>query len=119
MTALAAFFAMIPGALALERGSEANAPLARAILGGLLAGEPATLFVLPVIYTLLVRDIAQAESRASRRHQAAHAAAADPSGRRLERQDEGNGTSRRCERHRIGSGQTSDSSGEFPGGPCP
>ena len=36
-----------PGAFALERGSEANAPLARAILGGLLAGEPATLFVLP------------------------------------------------------------------------
>ncbi len=31
MTALAAFFALIPGALALERGSEANAPLARAI----------------------------------------------------------------------------------------
>ena len=56
MTALAAFFAMIPGALALERGSEANAPLARAILGGLLAGEPATLFVLPCLYSLLVRD---------------------------------------------------------------
>ena len=56
MTALAAFFALIPGALAIERGSEANAPLARAILGGLLAGEPATLFVLPVIYTLLVRE---------------------------------------------------------------
>ncbi len=34
MTALAAFFALIPGALAIERGSEANAPLARAILGG-------------------------------------------------------------------------------------
>jgi hypothetical protein len=56
MTALAAFFAMIPGAFALERGSEANAPLARAILGGLLAGEPATLFVLPCLYSLLVRD---------------------------------------------------------------
>ncbi len=56
MTALAAFFALIPGALALERGSEANAPLARAILGGLLAGEPATLFVLPCLYSLLVRD---------------------------------------------------------------
>ena len=40
MTALAAFFAMVPGALAIERGSEANAPLARAILGGLLAGAP-------------------------------------------------------------------------------
>jgi multidrug efflux pump subunit AcrB len=56
MTALAAFFAMIPGALALERGSEANAPLARAILGGLIAGEPATLFVLPCLYSLMVRD---------------------------------------------------------------
>jgi hypothetical protein len=30
--------------------------LARAILGGLLAGEPATLFVLPALYSLLVRD---------------------------------------------------------------
>jgi multidrug efflux pump subunit AcrB len=56
MTALAAFFAMLPTALALEHGSEANAPLARAILGGLLAGEPATLFVLPAFYALLVRD---------------------------------------------------------------
>jgi multidrug efflux pump subunit AcrB len=56
MTAVAAFFALIPGALALERGSEANAPLARAILGGLAAGEPATLFVLPCLYSLMVRD---------------------------------------------------------------
>ena len=55
MTALAAFFAMIPMALALGRGSEANAPLGRAILGGLLAGEPATLFVLPALYSLMVR----------------------------------------------------------------
>ncbi len=56
MTALAAFFAMIPAAMALERGSEANAPLARAILGGLMAGEPATLFVLPCLYMLMVKD---------------------------------------------------------------
>jgi hypothetical protein len=56
MTALAAFFAMIPAAMAIERGSEANAPLARAILGGLLAGEPATLFVLPCLYALMVKD---------------------------------------------------------------
>ena len=54
MTALAAFFAMIPTALALEHGSEANAPLARAILGGLIAGEPATLFVLPAVYALVI-----------------------------------------------------------------
>ena len=56
MTALAAFFAMIPTALPLEHGSEANAPLARAILGGLIAGEPATLFVLPALYAFFVRD---------------------------------------------------------------
>ncbi len=69
MTALAAFFALIPGALALERGSEANAPLARAILGGLLAGEPATLFVLPVIYSLLVKE--SPKERADRERRAA------------------------------------------------
>jgi multidrug efflux pump subunit AcrB len=56
MTALAAFFAMVPMALAFGRGSEANAPLGRAILGGLLAGEPATLFVLPALYSLMVRE---------------------------------------------------------------
>jgi multidrug efflux pump subunit AcrB len=64
MTALAAFFAMIPAALAIERGSEANAPLARAILGGLLAGEPATLFVLPALYSLMVRDKKQTTDHA-------------------------------------------------------
>ena len=68
MTALAAFFALIPGAFALERGSEANAPLARAILGGLLAGEPATLFVLPALYSLLVHDSrAEEEEHTARR----------------------------------------------------
>jgi multidrug efflux pump subunit AcrB len=69
MTALAAFFALIPGAMAIERGSEANAPLARAILGGLLAGEPATLFVLPVIYSLIVRDNPKQRAEAAARHQ--------------------------------------------------
>ena len=73
MTALAAFFALIPGACALERGSEANAPLARAILGGLLAGEPATLFVLPVLYSLLIHDTPQTEEERKARL-AAHSA---------------------------------------------
>ncbi len=71
MTALAAFFALIPGALAIERGSEANAPLARAILGGLMAGEPATLFVLPVIYTLLVRESPKDRAEREARHKSA------------------------------------------------
>ncbi len=69
MTALAAFFAMIPTALALEKGSEANAPLARAILGGLIAGEPATLFVLPALYAVLVRE-KKAEPRLDEEHHA-------------------------------------------------
>ncbi|MGH7134579.1 MAG: efflux RND transporter permease subunit, partial [Pirellulales bacterium] len=56
MTALAAFFAMIPTALALEKGSEANAPLGRAILGGLVAAWPSTLFIVPALYTIMVRD---------------------------------------------------------------
>ena len=42
-------------ALAFERGSEANAPLGRAVIGGLLAGLATTLFVVPVIYSLLIR----------------------------------------------------------------
>jgi len=78
MTALAAFFALVPGALALERGSEANAPLARAILGGLLAGEPATLFVLPVIYTLLVRESPKEVAERTARLHSAHQPNSDP-----------------------------------------
>ena len=56
MTALAAFFAMIPMALALGRGSEANGPLGRAVIGGILAGLVTTLFVVPSLYSLVVRD---------------------------------------------------------------
>jgi multidrug efflux pump subunit AcrB len=56
MTGLAAFFALIPMAMALERGSEANAPLGRAVIGGLLAGLVTTLFVVPSLYSLVVRD---------------------------------------------------------------
>ncbi len=66
MTALAALSAMIPTALALEKGSEANAPLARAILGGLLAVEPATLFVLPALYSLLAWDSRRAPQSPNR-----------------------------------------------------
>lgn len=67
MTALAAFFAMLPMALSLGRGSEANAPLGRAIVGGLLAGAPATLFVLPALYSLLIRAPRSHEELSHRR----------------------------------------------------
>jgi multidrug efflux pump subunit AcrB len=55
MTALATFFALIPMSLGLNRGSEANVPLGRAVLGGLLAGLATTLFVVPCLFSLLVR----------------------------------------------------------------
>ena len=56
MTAIAAFFALVPMALALARGSEANAPLGRAVIGGILAGLVTTLLVVPALYSLVVRD---------------------------------------------------------------
>jgi multidrug efflux pump subunit AcrB len=61
MTALAAFFALIPMALGLARGSEANTPLGRAVIGGLLAGMVTTLFVVPALFSLVVRDRPSAE----------------------------------------------------------
>jgi multidrug efflux pump subunit AcrB len=56
MTALAAFFALLPMALGLARGSEANTPLGRAVIGGLVAGLVTTLFVVPALFSLVVRD---------------------------------------------------------------
>jgi multidrug efflux pump subunit AcrB len=55
MTALAALFALIPMALGLARGSEANTPLGRAVIGGLLAGLVTTLFVVPALFSLVIR----------------------------------------------------------------
>jgi multidrug efflux pump subunit AcrB len=65
MTALAAFFALLPMALGLERGSEANTPLGRAVIGGLLAGLVTTLFVVPCLYSLVIRDHSPAPEAAT------------------------------------------------------
>ncbi len=54
MTALATFFALVPMSFGLTRGSEANVPLGRAVLGGLVAGLVTTLFVVPCVYSLVV-----------------------------------------------------------------
>jgi len=53
MTALAMILGMVPMALALGEAGEQNAPLGRAVIGGLLVATLTTLFVVPVIYTLL------------------------------------------------------------------
>jgi multidrug efflux pump subunit AcrB len=44
---------MLPLSLGLGEGGEQNAPLGRAVLGGLLAATFATLFFVPVLYTVL------------------------------------------------------------------
>jgi multidrug efflux pump subunit AcrB len=56
MTFLATTLDLIPMAIGLGRGSEANVPLARAVVGGLVTSTALTLFVLPIIYTLLLKD---------------------------------------------------------------
>ncbi len=53
MTAMAMLAGMIPMALGLGEGGEQNAPLGRAVIGGLIVATIATLFVVPVIYSLL------------------------------------------------------------------
>ncbi|HUB08632.1 MAG TPA: efflux RND transporter permease subunit [Myxococcales bacterium] len=53
MTALAMIIGMIPMALALGEGGEQNAPLGRAVIGGLLVATLVTLFIVPVVYSLL------------------------------------------------------------------
>jgi multidrug efflux pump subunit AcrB len=55
MTALAMILGMIPMAMGLGEAGEQNAPLGRAVIGGLLLATVSTLFVVPVVYTLLRR----------------------------------------------------------------
>ncbi|HZQ43791.1 MAG TPA: efflux RND transporter permease subunit [Acidobacteriaceae bacterium] len=53
MTALAMIIGMFPMALALGEGGEQNAPLGRAVIGGLVFATVGTLFLVPTIYSLL------------------------------------------------------------------
>jgi len=64
MTALAMIIGMLPMAFALGEGGEQNAPLGRAVIGGLLVATVATLFFVPTVFTVLH----------SRRDRGAHAA---------------------------------------------
>ncbi len=54
MTACAMTVGMVPMALALERGSQMQAPLGRAVIGGLVMSTFATLFVVPSIFALML-----------------------------------------------------------------
>jgi multidrug efflux pump subunit AcrB len=53
MTALAMIIGMVPMAIGMGEGGEQNAPLGRAVIGGLLFATFATLFFVPVVFTIV------------------------------------------------------------------
>ena len=57
MTALAMILGMVPTAIGLGEGSSQNAPLGRAVIGGLLMATVFTLCVVPVVYSLVRRPV--------------------------------------------------------------
>ena len=57
MTALAMVAGMLPMSLGLGEGGEQNAPLGRAVIGGLIVATLATLFFVPVVYSVLRRKL--------------------------------------------------------------
>ena len=56
MTTLTTILGLMPLALGLGEGAEAQAPLARAVVGGLAVSTVITLVLIPVVYTLLHRS---------------------------------------------------------------
>lgn len=59
MTASAMIIGMLPMAVGLGEGGEQNAPLGRAVIGGLLVATLATLFFVPVLFSLLHKNYVQ------------------------------------------------------------
>jgi multidrug efflux pump subunit AcrB len=53
MTALAMIIGMLPMALGLGEGGEQNAPLGRAVIGGLICATGATLLFVPVVFSII------------------------------------------------------------------
>jgi hydrophobic/amphiphilic exporter-1 (mainly G- bacteria), HAE1 family len=56
MTFLATSLDLLPLTLGLGKGNEMMTPLARAVVGGLVTATGLTLFVVPILYTLFIRD---------------------------------------------------------------
>ena len=69
MTALAMIIGMIPMALGLGEGAEQNAPLGRAVIGGLMLATVSTLFFVPVVFAGVHQRLARRADK--RRHPAA------------------------------------------------
>jgi multidrug efflux pump subunit AcrB len=73
MTALAMMIGMLPMALGLGEGGEQNAPLGRAVIGGLLFATVSTLFFVPVVFSIIHRNYAAKPAPQSAYGVAAHA----------------------------------------------
>src|SRR5947209_8716680 len=65
MTAMAMIIGMVPMALGLGEGGEQNAPLGRAVIGGLVMATFATLFFVPVVFSVLHRTAPVAQKNES------------------------------------------------------
>jgi multidrug efflux pump subunit AcrB len=65
MTALAMIIGMVPMAMGLGEGGEQNAPLGRAVIGGLICATVATLFFVPSVFSLLHASRKQEETGTS------------------------------------------------------
>jgi len=65
MTALAMVIGMVPMAIGLGEGGEQNAPLGRAVIGGLMIGTLATLVFVPVLFSMIYRRLADRRQRAA------------------------------------------------------
>jgi multidrug efflux pump subunit AcrB len=76
MTALAMILGMLPMALALGEGGEQNAPLGRAVIGGLLMATVVTLLVVPTCYVILRRKPPTAHELDARFARESHGASA-------------------------------------------
>jgi hydrophobe/amphiphile efflux-1 (HAE1) family protein len=76
MTTAAMLGGMLPLALGLGEGGETQAPMGRAIIGGVITSTLLTLVVVPVIYTYLDAASERAKARRARRHAARTAAIA-------------------------------------------
>jgi multidrug efflux pump subunit AcrB len=63
MTALAMIIGMIPMAMGLGEGGEQNAPLGRAVIGGLICATVATLFFVPTVFSMLHRKRSIADAK--------------------------------------------------------
>jgi multidrug efflux pump subunit AcrB len=67
MTALAMIIGMVPMALGLGEGGEQNAPLGRAVIGGLLFATVATLFFVPSVFAVFHSRLEAKRARAEQR----------------------------------------------------